>query len=305
MVMVVSCSIANAQTFDSMGYTWTSTAGAGFYEWDDSSFTLYGAEAADQVVTVPVAVTPGDTLSYDYFLSGVGPDEAGLGMDASVNFREGLSDAPWPDSLAAPRLIFDGKVDTMDLQDTSNNDYHGVPSLTPNTTGIHVELYFDGELTSQLRIWNEMGTPTGDPIFDSVASLIPFDLDNPIASMRVGLWNSPGQYLTFSNFTHTEGELPEGLAGDFNGDGTVNLADYTVWRDNLGSTEDGTILGGNGDGLGVVDADDYTLWKTNFGSSTGVPGSFESVAVPEPATLCLLASTIVLWGIRSTRNRCC
>src|SRR5690606_5230945 len=25
-----------------------------------------------------------------------------------------------------------------------------------------------------------------------------------------------------------------GLAGDFNDDGTVNLADYTLWRDNLG-----------------------------------------------------------------------
>ncbi|QDU90593.1 PEP-CTERM motif protein [Pirellulimonas nuda] len=58
--------------------------------------------------------------------------------------------------------------------------------------------------------------------------------------------------------------------GDFNGDSSVDAADYTVWRDNLGQTE-GDLLGGNGNG-GTVDATDYELWKTHFGESGGGGG---------------------------------
>ena len=53
--------------------------------------------------------------------------------------------------------------------------------------------------------------------------------------------------------------------GDYNLDGTVDLADYTVWRNNLGASGAPFITGdGNGDGL--VDAADYLFWKANFGA---------------------------------------
>ncbi|TWU00387.1 hypothetical protein Pla108_13360 [Botrimarina colliarenosi] len=61
-----------------------------------------------------------------------------------------------------------------------------------------------------------------------------------------------------------------GLAGDFNVDGRVDAADYTVWRDGLGTT---------------YTASDYTTWKNNYGA-TNVPSV--SVSVPEPAALLLL-----------------
>lgn len=56
--------------------------------------------------------------------------------------------------------------------------------------------------------------------------------------------------------------------GDYNDDGTVNLADYTVWRDNLGNPAG---LTNDGDLTGPVDATYYQLWKDNFGS-TGSEG---------------------------------
>lgn len=55
---------------------------------------------------------------------------------------------------------------------------------------------------------------------------------------------------------------PAGLLGDYNSDGTVNAADYTLWRDKLGNA---TALA-NDDTSGVG-PDDYTRWKTNFGQS--------------------------------------
>lgn len=56
-----------------------------------------------------------------------------------------------------------------------------------------------------------------------------------------------------------------GLLGDYNLDGTVNAADYTVWRDSLGQT--GADLPADGDNSGTVDTSDYMLWRNNFGAS--------------------------------------
>jgi hypothetical protein len=92
--------------------------------------------------------------------------------------------------------------------------------------------------------------------------------------------------------------------GDFNGDGQVNLADYTVWRDNLDGDEDLGVLSGNGDG-GTVTGDDYQLWKTHFGTGSG--GSLQSSTrvVPEPTSmwLAILAATGIVIARRFARQR--
>lgn len=73
-----------------------------------------------------------------------------------------------------------------------------------------------------------------------------------------------------------------GLLGDYDENGTVDAADYTVWRDNLGSA---TALP-NDDSAGV-DADDYTRWKTNFSNTSGAASAVVAT-VPEPNCLALL-----------------
>ena len=95
-------------------------------------------------------------------------------------------------------------------------------------------------------------------------------------------------------------DAPVGLAGDFNNDGSVDAADYTVWRDNLGQSD--SVLNGNGDGSGTVDAGDYTLWSGNYGASSSSSSSAAS-AVPEPGSLgiCLLGG-IAMFVRRRTRR---
>ncbi|WP_442484108.1 dockerin type I domain-containing protein [Aeoliella sp. SH292] len=95
-------------------------------------------------------------------------------------------------------------------------------------------------------------------------------------------------------------ELP-GLAGDYNGDGFVNLADYTVWRDNLGATVDAGT-GADGNGNGTIDADDYQLWKTNFGNSSGEVAGV-TAQVPEPSTLATIALAAVCFFLGRSRTK--
>lgn len=66
------------------------------------------------------------------------------------------------------------------------------------------------------------------------------------------------------------------LAGDYNGNSTVDAGDYVVWRKTVGS---GTHHQADGSGLtigvpdGTVDQSDYNYWRSNFGNATTGAGS--------------------------------
>jgi GH35 family endo-1,4-beta-xylanase len=87
--------------------------------------------------------------------------------------------------------------------------------------------------------------------------------------------------------------------GDYNSDGVVNAADYTVWRDTLGSSTD---LRADGNGDGMIDAPDYDAWVARFGNVySGGAGS--AAAVPEPNTMALvIAGGFALAFCRRRRN---
>jgi autotransporter-associated beta strand protein len=79
-----------------------------------------------------------------------------------------------------------------------------------------------------------------------------------------------------------------GLTGDFNNDGTVDAADYVVWRKNPG---------------GIYTPDDYNIWRANFAQSFTASdmGSIFTIvdpdsAVPEPpSALLLLFAALGVW----------
>ncbi len=73
----------------------------------------------------------------------------------------------------------------------------------------------------------------------------------------------------------------DGLAGDFNGNGIVDAADFTVWRDTFGATGDGLAADANYDR--VVDTRDYDIWVENFGAKDSGPNR----SVPEPSSMLL------------------
>lgn len=82
--------------------------------------------------------------------------------------------------------------------------------------------------------------------------------------------------------------LAPAIAGDFNGDGSVDAADYIAWRKGFGST---------------FVANDFDIWRSHFGQSGGT-GSFhglpKTIGVPEPGVVCFLAAMVFL-GVTTQR----
>jgi len=101
--------------------------------------------------------------------------------------------------------------------------------------------------------------------------------------------------LGLDNITLAAAEEPV-LAGDYNDDGVVSLADYTVWRDNLGAPEgtlEGDLVGG------AIDADQYTQWKEAFGATSTNQPATERVAEPASYLGCIVAA-VFLFNFRRT-----
>jgi hypothetical protein len=80
--------------------------------------------------------------------------------------------------------------------------------------------------------------------------------------------------------------------GDYNADGAVNAADYTVWRDALGQA---ISLPNEGATPGTVTQEDFTIWKNNYGRSAGMA---IAVSIPEPSTALLTLMALTACGRR-------
>ena len=145
--------------------------------------------------------------------------------------------------------------------------------LVRNADGtIKVTTYVDSTLvlTDTIKTtdtgYNVIGPPPDS--FDYIAMRDTADYDWAIDNFKVEVFGSNAG----------------GTPGDYNGDGKVDAADYTVWRDHLGSV---SSLPFN-DSTPGVDQNDYTVWKQNFGAGSG-SGASSASAVPEPCGLVLLA----------------
>ena len=80
---------------------------------------------------------------------------------------------------------------------------------------------------------------------------------------------------------------PAGVPGDYNGNGIVDAADYTVWRDHLGQTF--PLPNRDAGNSGAVNASDYSSWVSHFGQHAGAGAGLASGAVPEPSSLLMAA----------------
>lgn len=90
------------------------------------------------------------------------------------------------------------------------------------------------------------------------------------------------------SFTFEISQLPT-LAGDYNRDGTVDGADYIIWRDANGQNG---YYAADGNGDHVVNNLDYNIWRLNYGHHSSLAST---AAVPEPNVLILLIVAALLF----------
>jgi hypothetical protein len=138
--------------------------------------------------------------------------------------------------------------------------------------------------------------------------------ENMLADVQLAIQrNAGGIYVTDDVLPNPWDRVPNywtalvnavaAINADYNNNGTVDAADYTVWRDSLGQT--GVSLAADGNGDGVVNLADFEHWRDYFGVSVvggaGVGAALQSVTVPEPSSATLVA---LLFMVLSAAIRC-
>lgn len=94
-----------------------------------------------------------------------------------------------------------------------------------------------------------------------------------------------------------------GLAGDYDGSGKVDAADYVLWRSNVDG--DAAVFAAgtrNPSNTGNINSSDYDFWMAHFDNSQPASGAAlaNTLATPEPTTICLL---ILSWVLASSSAR--
>ena len=207
---------------------------------------------------------------------------------------------------------------TTDLNVTANrgvNVVFGDPNpttspqvLTVTSTGVgDVEIAYTLDTKHTLQIFGNYNT--GGPLtYKGANSVADNTYDVWLDGTRIlsgqGFRNSLAQWNSFAfaigaNVAGTDVKYidnvvmtndlvgpPSSVAGDYNGNGVVDAADYVLWRKEPTNPANGYVSDpSNG----------YNTWRANFGSHLGSGSGLESDAdsVPEPAGFLLLMAAMV------------
>jgi hypothetical protein len=159
---------------------------------------------------------------------------------------------------------------------------------TPDAASITKALWIVPSAVTHAQNWTQRANTLDFTAVEGGLNIELPDNENeaPIGYYMLFLVNDQG---TPSMAEWIQATLPvPGVPGDYNNNGIVDAADYTVWRDHLGAPE-GT-LENDVDG-GVIGQAQYDTWKAHFGQSldmgSGASG-LDAGAVPEPASLALM-----------------
>lgn len=220
-----------------------------------------------------------------------GDDAAGFSVFTRFLSMPGVTELSMGQHALSPEEVLGGEQTLFYGVGTIENGEPGDVGPTPSS------------LTSEMNIPWATGDDFSDSDWDTAAILasgsfaagmIPAFAGTQTGNIFTSAGSStvPGSVSPLSSgngeiTTVVRDNLSEFLLGDYNQDGKVSAADYTVWRDTLGSMTD---LRANGDNIGpsmdLIDEADYDVWIANYGMGSGA-GSGSSAqaaaAVPEPS----------------------
>jgi hypothetical protein len=223
-----------------------------------------------------------------------GPDTANLWQATRNNLNEPFSNA------------------TL-VENVNSASYDDGPTISAD----ELHMFFFSWREGQSELYVTSRTSTNEP-FSVPVNINNFSLGSSVNEQGVDEltpyistdWPAPGSKLYFTRvvnpnsvnvFQIHEWEIYEAtwvpgsltLLGDYNNDGTVDAADYVVWRKGLGTTYTQT---------------DYNVWRAHFGETAGngeaLPSAQPLSAIPEPSScvLAILALAAVFSRVRRRRH---
>lgn len=208
------------------------------------------------------------------------------------------------------------------LQSLAATNVGFIPTASPgfNDSGVRsghpaAPRYFTDDPNSKegdlfQKMLNDVVVPRTDPKADDILMINSFNewhedtqIEPTIIAPRTNVDDSGTQRYTEGHFYEGYGDLyldilrettKASLAGDYNRNGTVDAADYVVWRNTV--RQSGFGLPADGDRNQLVDDADYGFWKARFGLTAELAsvaqGSLVFGNVPEPTS-----GTVFLLGI--------
>jgi hypothetical protein len=236
----------------------------------DQEYLTDGGVTGTSIGEYPSALTAGITI---------GPSSTGV-----WEFQETDGWAATNQVRRANRLIDEdhGQIDCA----LNTNHPPNAPPGTPRFVGLNGQVRYLGvaiDLQDAGFPGNQLPTLNGTG-----------DVDNPanywygwIGIKITNEADATGQVVGYAyenQLGHAIAAGYDGLDGDYNGNGIVDAADYTVWRDHLGQTF--SLPNRDGTNSGAVNAADYTFWVNHFGQHLGAgAGATAGTAAPEPSSL--------------------
>ena len=267
--------LGNLTTLGSGATPGTLIATNGFVVDFDESITGFGTIVSSNTLAkqaIVNGIVQGNSAAQRITLTGY---IKGIGTFNNVNFTGTFSPGLSP-TVATVSNISLAPTSTLIMELGGTTTGSGYDQIQSSGT-----LFFDGTL--RVSLINGF-TPTAGQsfnLFDWSSQSGTFDtLDLPALA---GLaWNTSQLY--------TSGALSlaaaVGLTGDYNSNGSVDAADYVLWRKNPGG----------------FPANAYDTWRSHFGQPAGSgAGASANAAVPEPTTLVLLIFAAAGWCLRRGR----
>jgi hypothetical protein len=227
----------------------------------------------------------------------------GAGFFAAANAKASLTFDNW----ATPNAT---DADTERISSDPPHNPADPDGLGPHSSSNGLDFFYDVGGSSEfdglafVARWNATVNDGGQSltyrdvvtvdVTTGAVSRVLFDVNQPLDVLADGLGNLLIVEWNAGIFLAT----PSVLQGDYNRDGTVDAADYVVWRRQLGT--EGTNLVADGNRNGMIDQADYDVWRSHFGQSSG-SGAASTAAVPEPASAGL--TILALFALNIVRPR--
>ena len=113
----------------------------------------------------------------------------------------------------------------------------------------------------------------------------PARFDGFLEGALVGSFGGTNLFITYTGGDGNDVTLFTQLSGDYNQNGVLDAADYTVWRNHVGTTNmlPNDLIGGT---IGYAQ---YNQWRSHYGQTAGSgAGAIAIAEAPEPASAVML-----------------